>query len=76
MELRTISRIKRLKNSNNGNPRFRFYFDDETSALLKSNAAFGYQVGNPGLREGDTVNVQFSSNGAVEFMRTTSEASK
>lgn len=76
MELRTISRIERLNNSVNGNPRFRFDFDDGTGANLQSDSSFGYEVNNPGFREGDTVNVQFSRNGAVEFMRTISEEPK
>lgn len=76
MELRTISRIERLKNSAHGNPRFRFHFDDATSANLQSNSAFGYEVGNPGFREGDTVQVSLSRAGTVEYMRTAGEAAR
>lgn len=76
MELRTISNINRLNNSPNGNPRFRFDFDDATSANLQSDSSFGYEVGNPGFRVGDTVNVSFSHAGTVEYMRTISEESK
>lgn len=76
METKTISRTKRLKNSANGNPRFHFHFDDATSAVLQSDSSFGYEVGNPGFREGDTVSVSFSHAGLVEYMRTTSEEAK
>lgn len=76
MELRTISRIERLNNSVNGCPRFRFHFDDATSANLQSDSSFAYEVGNPGFREGDAVKVSFSRAGTVEYMRTISEESK
>lgn len=70
LPLRTISRIERLENSRNGNPRFRFFFDDATTNDLQSDAAFGYEVGNPGFREGDTVEVSFTDAERVSHMRT------
>jgi hypothetical protein len=65
---RTISRIERLKNSVNGNPRFRIGFDDGSTAHSQSDASFGYAVGNPGMREGDAVTVEFSRAGKITHM--------
>jgi hypothetical protein len=64
----TIASIERLNLSSNGNPRFRFQFGDGSSALSQSDAAFGYEVGNPGFRAGDRVGVKFSRAGRVEHM--------
>jgi hypothetical protein len=66
---RTIAWIERLRSSTNGNPRFRFHFEGAGCADLMSDAAFGYEVGNPGFREGCTVNVSFTPAGRVRFMR-------
>lgn len=65
----TILRIDRLPSSRNGNPRFRFTFTDGSAANLQSDAGYGYEVGNPGHREGDTLEFTFSRRGTVEYAR-------
>lgn len=71
MILKTISRIERLNSSVNGNPRFRFHFTDATSAITSSDAAIGYEIGNPGYREGCTVAVEFTRAGRIAYMNAT-----
>lgn len=41
---RTVSRLKRLQNSVNGNPRYRVTFTDGSSALTKTDAGFAYAM--------------------------------
>ena len=65
---RTIESITRLKSSVNGNPRFRIDFTDGSSAQTQSDAMFGYAVGNPGMREGSRVSVQFTRAGRISHM--------
>lgn len=65
---KTIGHAERLTNSANGNPRFRFHWEDGGSSDLSSDAAVGYQIGNPGLRDGDTVVVSFTKAGRVAYM--------
>ena len=72
-----IERIDRLPNSVNGNPRYRFELVEESKAgdgylfgtLLSSDAAVGYQIGNPGYRVGDRVMVGWTRAGLVRTMR-------
>lgn len=71
---RVLSATERLTCSNMGNPRFRFRFDDGSSAVLQSNSGFGYEVGNPGFRDGDAVDVAFSRAGTVRYMRAVPQA--
>lgn len=80
---KTIAHTERLGNSANGNPRFRFHWAskgegddwvDGGASDLQSDVAFGYEVGNPGFRDGDTVDVKFSKAGSVEFMRAVTDA--
>lgn len=64
----TINGIERLKNSRNGNPRFRLSFTNGRHALTSTDAAVGYEIGNPGLREGCKVIVSFTKAGRVAYM--------
>jgi hypothetical protein len=66
--IKQIERVKRLNSSVNGNPRFRFTFTDGEVADSQSDAAFGYAVGNPGMREGDTVVVEHTRAGRISHM--------
>lgn len=66
METKTISRIKRLDSSVNGNPRFEIGFDDATSAVTSSDHGFCYEIGNDGMREGSTVGVAYTRAGRIE----------
>jgi hypothetical protein len=45
-DIRRIQHLERLNNSSNGNPRFRVYFTDGTSALTSSDAGVAYGIGN------------------------------
>jgi hypothetical protein len=65
---RTIERIEREKSSVNGNPRFHIVFTDGSQAITQSDASFCYAIGNPGLREGDTVRVEFTRAGRISHM--------
>lgn len=66
--IKTISRVERLGCTVNGNPRHRIGFTDGTSSLVSSDAAVGYQIGNPGMREGSTVAVTFTRAGRIAYM--------
>lgn len=69
MTTRTISWFERLNSSVNGNPRYRVHFDNGSSAITMSDAGFCYAVGNPGLRDGDTVEVEFTRAGRIRNMK-------
>ena len=69
MERLTIKTIDRMNSSVNGNPRFHFTFTNGRVAPLMSDSGFGYEVGNPGYREGDTVLVEFTRAGNVRYMK-------
>ena len=56
----TIATIERRNSSVYGNPRFLIAFTDGTSALTMSDASFCYAIGNPGMRAGSTVSVEFT----------------
>lgn len=62
---KTLTRIERLKSSVNGNPRFRLGFDDATSAITSSDYGFCYEIGNEGMREGDSVRVSTTAAGRI-----------
>lgn len=68
-----ISAYKRLDNSRNGNPRFEIFWGDGTRAVTSSDQSFCYAVGNPGMRQGDTVYVAFTKAGRIEDMVTPEE---
>lgn len=70
-ETRTLKTIERLNSSVNGNPRYAFTFGNGNRAILSSDAAVGYEIGNPGYREGDTVEVTFTRAGRVATMEAT-----
>lgn len=44
--IKTITRLERLSNSRNGNPRYRLHFDDATSALTQTDSACAYELQN------------------------------
>ena len=67
-DIKAIRAIVRLKNSVNGNPRFRFYFTDGTAATSSSGRPFCYQVGGGGMCEGDEVKVEYTRAGRIENM--------
>ena len=72
MTIYRIDDIERLANSVNGNPRFRFHLSTDTNYVVadsKSDASFNYEVGNPGLRAGNLVDVTFTRSGRIRFMR-------
>jgi hypothetical protein len=69
-----ISAIERLKNSVNGNPRFSISFASigagesfhyGGSAITSSDHSFCYKIGNPGLRVGSVVRVEFTRAGRI-----------
>ena len=52
-EVVTIEAVERLRNSRNGNPRFAITYKlaGQSSTLnTAADAAFSYEIGNPGLR--------------------------
>lgn len=63
--IRTILRARRIRGSRLGNPAWRLTFADGSQASTRANASVAYEVGNPGLREGDTVRVEFSAAGTI-----------
>lgn len=62
-----IDTIERIKNSTNGNPRFRITMDGK-ARNTSPDAAFAYEVGNQGLRPGDLVVVAINGRGAIVNM--------
>lgn len=70
-----IESIERLNLSVNGNPRFRIHYSyvglgtHYASAITSSDHAFCYEVGNPGLRAGDTVDLTFTRAGRISGMK-------
>ena len=67
-ETKTITRIVRLDSSVNGNPRFELGFDDATSAITSSDHGFCYEIGNPEMREGSRVAVEFTRAGRISSL--------
>lgn len=66
--IKTISRIRRLRSSTNGNPKFEIGFDDATTAKTQTDSAFCYAVGNPDMRVGSRVVVRYSKSGTIAGM--------
>ncbi len=66
---RVIESLSRLRNSVNGNPRYRITFTDGSSAVTSSDRSFAYEMGNPGMREGSTVSVEFTRAGRISHMQ-------
>lgn len=64
----TIDSIKRLKNSVNGNPRFDITFTNGVVSRTSSDTSFAYAVGNPDMREGSTVRVEYTRAGKISHM--------
>lgn len=71
-----IETLERIQNSRNGNPRWGVFYrwadGDATWATTAADAAFNYEVGNPGLRVGNVVWLTFDGRGRITNM----EASK
>jgi hypothetical protein len=72
METKTIVGYERMRSSVNGNPRFRFAFDDGTILRSAPDASWCYAVGNRGMREGSTVNVEIDGRNNIRIMRAAS----
>ena len=71
-----IREITRLNNSRNGNPRFAITWEDPLNGNLvtrrtASDASFNYEIGNPGLRTGDFVEITFVQSECIANMRST-----
>jgi hypothetical protein len=62
-----ITRLERLNNSANGNPRYRVHFDDATSAVTSSDHGFCYALNNAEMR-GD-VDVTYTRAGRISDVR-------
>lgn len=45
--VKTIDHLESLRNSVNGNPRFKVHFTDGTTALTQTDASVNYGLGNP-----------------------------
>ena len=60
-----ILELNRVRNSTNGNPRWEVLYltADGNRGMAKTgaDAAFGYEIGNPGYRVGDDVLVTFNT---------------
>ena len=69
MERKTITRIQQINSSVNGNPRYRIGFDDATTAITASDYGFAYEIGNPGMRVGSTVGVDYTKRGRISWMQ-------
>lgn len=68
MERKTILSYERMPNSVNGNPRFRVVFDDGVIAKTMSDAMFAYAMGNPDMRGGSKVLVEYTRAGNIRRM--------
>ena len=69
MERKVIMYYERMNSSVNGNPRFYINFDDGTNAPMMSDSSTSYEIGNPDMREGSTVDVEFTRSGNIRYMR-------
>lgn len=61
----TILRLDRARTSGMGNPSWWVTFSDGRRLRTRPNASIGYAIGNPGLREGDTVRITLSPAGKI-----------
>jgi hypothetical protein len=67
-EIKRIESIHRANSSVNGNPAYNIVFTDQTEARTQSDAACAYAIGNPGMREGCAVMVEFTRAGRIAHM--------
>jgi hypothetical protein len=72
MHRKVIQSYERRNSSVNGNPRYRFHFTDGTTHDGMSDAGWAYAVGNPGMREGSTVDIELTRAGNIRIMREVS----
>ena len=68
-DTKTIAGIIRAPSSHYGNPAYQITFTDDTVARTSANAGFAYAVGNPDMREGCRVFVDFTRSGRISSMR-------
>jgi hypothetical protein len=66
--IKVIASIKRAGVSVNGNPAYWVTFTDDTSARTMSDAACAYAIGNPDMREGCAVVVEYTRSGRIRHM--------
>jgi hypothetical protein len=69
---KVIAKIDRERNSHVGNPRFRFTFTDGEVRKSKPNAGWAYAVGNSGMREGSTVEIELDGRNNIVSMEVQS----
>lgn len=63
----TIIGLERLRNSVNGNPRFRVTLDNGTIAITQSDAAINYGIANPEYRD-VPLRVTFTKAGRISHL--------
>jgi hypothetical protein len=63
-----IVQLDRMRNSVNGNPRFRVHFSDGTSAPTSVDAGCAYGIENRENRENDVM-VHFSGRGTIDYVK-------
>jgi hypothetical protein len=72
----TIESLEGLSCSVNGNPRYKVHYSfvglgsHYDSAITKSDSAFNYEIGNPGYRAGDTVELSFTKAGRISAIES------
>ena len=59
-EIKIIGAIERAKSSPNGNPSYWIIFTDYSRARTSADAACAYRIGNPDMRAGCKVVVDFT----------------
>jgi len=59
-----IRSIDRLRNSYSGNPRFRISWR-YGAANTAADASYNYEIGNPGFRVGDLVDIELNGHGTI-----------
>jgi len=64
--LKVITDLERLPCSVNGNPRYRVFFEDATSAITSSDASVNYRITNPEYRD-RPVYVWFTRAGRIAY---------
>lgn len=69
MEIKRIEHYWRAPSSVNSNPAFWVLFEgDERPTRTMSDAGFGYAVGNPDMRHGCPVEVEFTRTGRIRHI--------
>lgn len=63
--VKVIDWLERLRNSANGNPRYRIHFTDGTVLATKPDADVSYGLGNPEVNRGVSVLVKTTPAGLV-----------